>query len=80
MRIKIKTDDVSLPFLPIPNHLIGNRLTLRILAKIFPDILPASKEDRREILRMYRKLRKSFRGMTLVEIHTAQGETVKITF
>ena len=79
MRIKIKTDDVSLPFLPIPNHLIGNRLTLRILAKIFPDILPASKEDQREILRMYRKLRRSFGGMTLENIHPGQGEAVNIT-
>ena len=52
MKIQIKTNDFSLPFLPIPNHLIGNRLTLRILAKIFPDIIPASKENRREILRL----------------------------
>ena len=78
MKIQIKTNDFSLPFLPIPNHLIGNRLTLRILAKIFPDIIPASKENRREILRLYQRLCKSFRGMTLAEIHTAQGEIVKI--
>ncbi len=80
MRIKIKTKDVSLPFLFLPNCLIGSRLSLRILVRIFPNVLPASQKEQQEILHMYKQLRKSFRGMTLIEVHTAQGETIKVTF
>lgn len=77
MQLNIKTEGFRLRLI-LPTWLVLNRLTLSIALRAAHRVLPLSSEERSQLLRQCRQLRRAYRGVPLVDIRTSAGENILI--
>ncbi len=81
MRIRIQESGGHRYRLTLPTRLVVNAVTATVCAKVFRDRDPVKGIDGRELRRWARELhrvRKKHPGLLLVDIESANGETVQI--
>lgn len=79
MTIKIRSDDIKL-WIPVPTGLAFNDLTALFVPKILEQNgVTMSQKQVRKLMRATRKCIRRHRGLTLVEVETADGQYVEIT-
>lgn len=80
MRIKVVSGDfkMNLPA-PIPKFLIRGIIINRVLKGVTDGSVEMSKKQSRIIAKVIRKSLKKYKGLTLVEVASSDGDYVKIT-
>lgn len=87
MTIKIRSDDIKL-WIPVPTGLAFNDLTALLIPKIMvqngvtitaENSVAITPKQARKLMRGIRKCIRHHRGLTLVEVETADGQHVEIT-
>jgi len=76
MKIKIRSEGKKI-FIPIPNFLMTSKFILKKISKHL-DIEGISSENIRNFQKVFRKVRKQFKGLLLVDVESSSGEIVKI--
>ncbi|MEG1474649.1 MAG: hypothetical protein RSC10_02755 [Longicatena sp.] len=79
MKIYIHTKDTKL-FIPIPNALVFNKMIQKGLALTLrkQTEITFNKEQLILIEKLFKLMRKDYKGLLLVDIETVDGEIVKI--
>ena len=78
MRIIVRNEDVKL-WLPIPTAWLFNEFTVGFIPKVMEQNgFSITKQQARELVHAVRKCNRIHRGLTLVEVESADGGYVKI--
>lgn len=78
MKCRIHTKGFRL-WLWLPNRLAFSRPALSLALRIGQNYLRIPKERRPLLARDWKRLGKDWKGLPLVEIHTVQGDDIRIT-
>lgn len=84
MKVKINTKNTKIN-LWVPTSLILNNFSFSIVIYILKNhniarnYIKLSKEKKKDILKLLKKYRKQYKGLTLVEVKTKEGENILIT-
>lgn len=77
MKIRIKSKGFRL-WLYLPYSLFLNRYSFSILFYSLKRYIYISPMGQRDLLRQIKKYRKQFKGLTLVEVHSSDGDDIII--
>ena len=82
MKIRIRADSCRL-HLRIPDTLLYNTLTCTVIEKTMQENTDIAwsmdKETAKEVMRLLKHFSKEYKGLTIVDVETADGEIVQIT-
>lgn len=80
MKIRIKTEDTKLN-LRLPSSLMYSSLTFKIIEKAIEKEtgVRMNKDTSDKVRLLLKKAVKKYKGLNLVEVHSADGEIVEIT-
>lgn len=78
MIIKVRSEEIKL-WIPVPLGLVFNDLTAAFLPKIMAQNgMTITPKQARKLMRGIRKCRRRHRGLTLVDVQSAYGQSVEI--
>lgn len=78
MKIKIKTADIHLN-LRIPNSLLLWDIPISIALHYTKDTIELSRDQRKKIVKLLRECSRKYKGLTLIEVDSSEGERIEIT-
>ena len=64
-------------FIPIPNFIVTSKWMLRKILK-YADLGEVTKQQVKTLVREFRKVRRNFKGLLLVDVEASDGTVVKI--
>ena len=78
MIIKVRSDEIKL-WIPVPMGLVFSDLTAAFLPKLMEQNgMTITPKQARKLMRGIRKCRRRHRGLTLVDVQSAYGQSVEI--
>lgn len=80
MKVYINTKDTKL-FIPIPNAMVFNSVVKRYLFKQIEknDAFTLTKEQKEIMEKLFKMMRKKYKGLKIVEVRTGDNEIIEIT-
>lgn len=77
MRIIVRESEKKRIFIPIPNFIVTSKWVLRKILK-YADLGEVTKQQVKTLVREFRKVRRNFNGLLLVDVEASDGTVVKI--
>lgn len=80
MKVKIDTEEKKLN-IRIPSSLLYSSIVFKIIERAIEDKsgLRMDKETKQKVRGLLKKAVKEYKGLKLVEIHSAEGEMIEVT-
>lgn len=78
MKVKIKTQDFRLR-LYLPNVICLNSIGIKILLCYIQNYIEVSDIQKKELIRCMKICRRKCKGVTLIEVHSVEGDEIMVS-